>query len=127
MVDSDQATARVFSGLHASKHTYTPACTRTSVPQRQKTKMARKTDVHEDYTHRQGVPSREDQPRSWKQGDQKWHDKCFKVNLMAPVQCHLQDRIMEHEHKQMATIFPGPAEVSLESNETFTGADEWKG
>lgn len=33
---------------------------------------------------------------------------------------------MEHEHKQMATIFPGPAEASLESNETFTGADERK-
>lgn len=31
---------------------------------------------------------------------------------------------MEHEHKQMTTIFPGPAEASLE---TFTGANERKG
>ena len=64
--------------------------------------------------------------RSRQQGDRKWHDKCFKVNLTAPVQCYLQDRIMEHDHKQMATIFPGPVEASLESNETFTYAHELK-
>lgn len=63
---------------------------------------------------------------SRKQGDRKWHDKCFKVNLAAPVQCYLQDRIMEHDHKQMAIIFPSPVEASLESNETFTYAHELK-
>lgn len=103
-----------------SKHTYAPACTRVSVPQCQKTKMARNTDVQEDYTHRQGFPSRQDQR------DRRWHNNSFKVYLTAPVQCHLQHRIMEHDHKQIVTIFPGPAEASLESKETFTCAHELK-
>lgn len=105
---------------------YTPANTRASVPQRQKTKMARNTNVHEDYTHRQGLPSRENQPCSRKQGERKWHDKVSKLISWPQYSVTYRTESWNTTTNRLP-IFPGPAEASLESNETFTGADERKG